>query len=141
QIQGQLLPVLAPILGPVHGRRARAGEDGLRVGRVYGQGPDVQVGLRPTDPLPASAVVPAAIHAAIGPSKERVSLRGVQRERPYPTLQGERLAHPLPGLTPIRALPQALPDRADADGIVLCHHTLLLPCVYIEFSQGTMIVC
>src|SRR5262249_45778060 len=31
QIQGELLPVLAPIARPGHGRRTRAGEDGLRI--------------------------------------------------------------------------------------------------------------
>src|SRR5262249_47578572 len=61
QIQGQLLPVLPPILGPVYGRRARAGEDGLRIGGVYSQGPEIQAILWSTDPLPAGPVVLAAI--------------------------------------------------------------------------------
>src|SRR4029453_5009513 len=105
------------------------------------QGPDIQAGLWRTDPLPAGAVVAAAIQAAIGPSKEGVGLGGVQRQGADPTLQGERLAHPVPGFTPIRAVPQTLPDRTDADGTVLCHATLLLPCVHISLPQGAMIVC
>src|SRR5262249_12043313 len=105
QIQGGVLPGLAPIAGPVQGRRARSGGEGLRLGGVYSHRPEIQTMLRSTDPLPAGAVVVAAIQAAIGPSEDGVGFGGVQCERPYSTLQGERLAHPEPALTAIRAVP------------------------------------
>ena len=141
QIQGQLLPVVAPILGPVHGRRARAGEDGLRVGGGYGQGPDIQAVLWRTDPLPAGAVVAAAIQAAIGPSKEVWASVGCSASARTRLSKGKGWRILCQVSPPIRAVPQALPDRADANSIVLCHDTLLLPCVSIQLPQGAMIVC
>src|SRR5262245_42350192 len=118
---GQLIPMLAAILGTEQRCRPGAREDDVGVDRVDGEGPDGELIHGRVQPLPVLAFILTTVHAAVRATVQNTRISGMYRQGAHRAFTIDAVADPQPGLSAIAAPPDTLSKSPYTDGGMFRH--------------------